>query len=62
MIGIILIGGVTKGIDKANKIFIPTLFFIILGMMTYTMTLDGAGTGLKTMFSFHGNNLLSPGI
>lgn len=62
MIGIILIGGVTKGIDTANKIFIPGLFFIILAMMIYTMTLDGAGSGLKIMFSFNGSSLLSPGI
>ncbi|KMQ95133.1 snf family na+-dependent transporter [Lasius niger] len=38
------LGGVTKGLDKANKILVPSLFLIIFVMMIYTMTLDGALT------------------
>lgn len=40
--GIILLGGVVKGIDLANKIFIPGLFVMIVLMMIYVLTLPGA--------------------
>lgn len=60
--GVIVLGGVTKGLDKANKIMVPSLFFIMLAMMVYTLTLNGAGNGLKTMFSFSGSQLLTPAI
>ncbi|MBE4704267.1 sodium-dependent transporter [Spiroplasma platyhelix] len=60
--GVIVLGGVTKGVDKANKIFVPGLFLIIFAMMIYTLTLDGAGDGLKRMFSFHGSVLAKTNI
>lgn len=60
--GVIVLGGVNKGIDKANKIFVPGLFLIILTMMIYTMTLDGALSGLKAMFSFNSSELLNTSI
>ncbi|MDQ7982900.1 MAG: sodium-dependent transporter [Spiroplasma sp.] len=60
--GLIVLGGVTKGLDIANKVFVPGLFVLMLVMMIYSMTLDGATDGLKTMFNFKGNNLLSPSI
>ncbi|MGL5268302.1 MAG: sodium-dependent transporter [Spiroplasma sp.] len=60
--GVIVLGGVTKGLDKANKILVPSLFLIIFVMMIYTMTLDGALTGLRAMFSFHSSKLLTTAI
>lgn len=60
--GAIVLGGVTKGLDKANKIFVPSLFFIMIIMMIYTMTLNGATDGLKTMFNFNSAKLLSSNI
>ena len=60
--GLIVLGGVTKGLDIANKILVPGLFILMIIMMIYTMTLDGAGSGLKKMFSFHSNSLLNPSI
>jgi len=59
---LIVLGGVTKGLDIANKILVPGLFILMIIMMIYTMTLDGAGSGLKKMFSFHSNSLLNPSI
>ena len=61
MAGIIVLGGVAKGLNLANKILTPTLFILMIIMLIYTLTLDGAGTGLKTMFSFH-SHLLNPSI
>lgn len=59
---IILLGGVAKGIDKANKVFIPSLFIMITFLVIYTSTLVGAGTGLNVMLQFEGKELLKPGL
>lgn len=59
---VILVGGVDKGIDKANKVFIPTLFLMILILVIYTSTLPGAGRGLNVMLQFDGKELLNPGL
>lgn len=60
--GVILLGGVVKGIDLANKIFIPSLFIMILMMMIYVLTLPGALDGLKTTFSFNSKKILTSSI
>lgn len=60
--GVILLGGIVKGIDIANKIFIPSLFIMILMMMIYVLTLPGALNGLQTMFNFDSSKILSSSI
>ncbi|MDQ7983192.1 MAG: sodium-dependent transporter [Spiroplasma sp.] len=57
---IILIGGVDKGINKVNQVFIPSLFVMIIFLVIYTSTLTGAGNGLNVMLEFNGKELLSP--
>lgn len=59
---IILLGGVDKGIDKANKVFIPSLFVIIIFLVIYTSTLAGAGAGLNRMMDFDAKEMLKPGL
>lgn len=49
VIGIVSLG-VEKGIDKANKIFMPGLFIMLVCMAIYSGTLTGAGTGLQHLF------------
>lgn len=39
--------GVEKGIEKFSKFLMPVLLVLILGISIYTLTLDGAGEGLK---------------
>ncbi len=39
--------GISGGIEKAAKILMPTLFVLILGLIFYAMTLDGAMEGIK---------------
>lgn len=39
--------GVEKGIEKFSKFLMPVLLVLILGISVYTLTLDGAGEGLK---------------
>lgn len=59
---VILLGGVTKGIEKANRVFIPSLFIIIIFLVIYTSTLVGAGNGLKVMLDFKPKVMLDPGL
>lgn len=45
-----LFRGVKKGIEVANKIFIPTLFVLFIFIVIRAITLDGAAEGLNTFF------------
>ncbi|WP_010676436.1 sodium-dependent transporter [Bacillus timonensis] len=46
----ILFKGVKKGIEKANKIFIPTLLVIFTIIVIRAVTLEGASAGLNAFF------------
>jgi NSS family neurotransmitter:Na+ symporter len=39
--------GVQKGIEAANKIMMPTLYAILIGLIVYSLTLPGAIEGVK---------------
>lgn len=43
----VVILGVEKGIEKASKILMPVLVILSIGIAIYTLTLPGAGAGLK---------------
>jgi len=45
-----LAGGVKKGIELANKVFMPVLFILIIIMAIRGVTLEGASTGLNYLF------------
>ena len=47
----IIIRGVEKGIEKFNKIGMPALFIILIVLMIRSVTLPGAGEGIKYMFT-----------
>ncbi|WP_337019681.1 sodium-dependent transporter [Oceanobacillus massiliensis] len=47
----ILFKGVKKGIEIANRIFIPALVIIFLIIVIYALTLPGAFTGLEAFFA-----------
>lgn len=47
---IILFAGVQKGIELANRIFIPTLCVVFLLVVIRAVTLDGASLGLDAFF------------
>lgn len=44
---LIVLGGVKKGIELFNKFSIPVLFFLILAIAVYSITLPGAGDGVR---------------
>jgi NSS family neurotransmitter:Na+ symporter len=46
----VLFAGVKKGIELANKIFIPTLVVLFLIIVIRALTLEGAGQGLEAFF------------
>ncbi|MBS0013298.1 MAG: sodium-dependent transporter [Desulfobacterales bacterium] len=47
---IVLFSGVKKGIELANKIFMPLLFLLLLIMLVRAVTLDGAARGIDWLF------------
>ncbi|WP_174728374.1 sodium-dependent transporter [Mesobacillus harenae] len=46
----VLFAGVKKGIEVANKIFIPALLVLFLIIVVRALTLDGAAAGLNAFF------------
>lgn len=59
---IILFAGVKKGIELANKIFIPTLVVIFLLVVIRAVTLDGAAVGLNAFFEPNFSQLGNPKV
>jgi neurotransmitter:Na+ symporter, NSS family len=47
----VLLGGVKKGIERANKIFIPLLVGVFLVLVVRAVTLPGAVEGLGALFT-----------
>jgi NSS family neurotransmitter:Na+ symporter len=48
--GAIIISGVRKGIEKYTKVMMPFLFILLLLLCVRSLTLPGAGEGLKFLF------------
>ena len=44
---VVVMLGVEKGIERISKFMMPVLVLITIGIAIYTLTLDGAGEGLK---------------
>lgn len=47
----IVVGGISKGIEKWSKILMPGFFVILVSMTVYAMTLDGFGEAFRFLFS-----------
>ncbi|REJ09323.1 sodium-dependent transporter [Halobacillus trueperi] len=47
---VIVLSGVKKGIEAANKIFMPLLAIILIGLAFFSLSLDGASEGLEFLF------------
>ena len=50
--GAIIWRGVSQGIEKVNKVLIPSLFLILAPAAVRAVTLPGAGAGVEYLFSF----------
>lgn len=47
IINFILVGGVRKGIERASKILMPTLFLMLILLVVFVLTLDNAWAGVQ---------------
>lgn len=59
---IAVISGVKKGIERWNKVLMPTLFGILIFMAVYAMTTSGAIQGLKFMLYPDFSKLTANGV
>lgn len=57
---LIMIFGVSKGIETANKVLMPALFALLLGLAIYIATLPGAADGYKYILSIDPKGLADP--
>ena len=48
---LIVIIGIKDGIEKFSKVMMPMLFFIVIGIAIYSITLPGAKAGLDYLFN-----------
>ncbi|MRX72001.1 sodium-dependent transporter [Bacillus lacus] len=55
----VLSAGVKKGIERANRIFIPTLVVLFLIIVIRAVTLDGAAQGLDAFFKPQWDTILN---
>ncbi|MFG6119400.1 sodium-dependent transporter [Thalassobacillus sp. B23F22_16] len=60
-IGIVLVG-IKKGIEAANKIFMPTLAILLIGLAAYSLTLEGAMEGVRFLFQPNWSALTNPAV
>lgn len=58
----VVMGGVRGGIERASLILMPALFFIVLGLAVWAMTLEGAGEGYAVYLMPDLNELRNPEI
>lgn len=57
---VIMAFGIASGIERANKIMMPLLFVLFLGLGIYVFTLPGATNGYKYIFTINPKGLLNP--
>lgn len=57
---VITIFGISNGIEKANKVLMPILFAMLVGLAIYIATLPGASEGYKYIFTINPAGLLDP--
>ena len=48
---IIVVIGIKDGIEKFSKVMMPMLFFIVIAIAIYSLTLPGAGQGVEYLFN-----------
>lgn len=58
----VLFKGVKKGIEAANRIFIPALVILFLFIVIRAVTLDGAAAGLEAFFTPDWSQIANPSV
>lgn len=57
---VIMAYGIAGGIEKANKVMMPLLFVLFLGLGVYIFTLPGSEHGYRYIFTINPKGLLNP--
>jgi NSS family neurotransmitter:Na+ symporter len=57
---LVIRAGVQAGIERVNKVLIPALFVLLVGLGAYTLTREGAGEGVRFLFVPEWRLLLRP--
>ncbi|MCB0279322.1 MAG: sodium-dependent transporter, partial [Calditrichaeota bacterium] len=59
---VLLYKGIQNGLEKANRIFIPTLFVLLIIISVIALTLDGGSKGLEYMFAINPDHFSNPNV
>ncbi|MBQ0038119.1 MAG: sodium-dependent transporter [Clostridiales bacterium] len=59
---IIMVLGVSGGIEKVNKVLMPALFGLFLVLAIYIATLPGSGDGYRYIFTLNPRGLADPNV
>ena len=59
---IIMGNGISKGIEKANKVMMPILFVLLIGLGIYIATLSGSAEGYKYIVTLNPAGLADPKV
>ena len=51
LVGIVVVGGIRKGIERVIAIIMPIMFLLLIGLVVYAATLSGFGEALSYLFS-----------
>ena len=62
IVAFIVLGGVSKGIEKFSKLAMPALFFLILVIVGYSLTLPGSLKGVEYLLKPDFSKLTADGI
>lgn len=58
----VVVGGVQRGIERVNRVLMPTLAAIVLGLAVYSLTQVGSGKGVAFLFTPRWELMLRPEI
>lgn len=59
---VIMILGVSNGIEKSNKIMMPALFILFVGLAIYITTIPGSSDGYKYIFTIDNELIKNPKV
>lgn len=59
---VIMNAGISKGIEKVNKVMMPLFFLLFVGLAIYVAFLPGASEGYRYIFSFDAKGLMDPKV
>ena len=59
---VVVLAGVQQGIERVNKLLMPLLALVVLGLAGYSLLLEGGGDGLRFLFAPDWSALMHPQV